>query len=203
MVTGVSRAPRRFTPIEYLDMERAAENKSEYLDGQIYAMAGASPTHNTIAMNLAGDVVTQLRGRECQAFGSDLKVRIPSECLFTYPDLIIVCGEPRYHDEIGDVLLNPTVLVEILSPSTEAYDRGAKFDRYEQIETFTDYLLISQSEPRIEHWTRVGGGKWIRSVSKELDSEIEITSVGCTLKLRDVYDRVKFSNPNEQGEAVS
>jgi Uma2 family endonuclease len=201
MIAAAKPPQRRYTPAEYLELERTAEFKSEYVDGQIYAMAGASPQRNTISANTTADVVTQLRGRDCQAFGSDQKVSIPSEELFTYPDLSVVCGEPRYHDEHSDVLLNPRVIVEILSPSTEGYDRGAKFARYEDIETFTDYILVSQFEPRIEHYVRQPDGNWLRTVAKGRDAELEIASIGCVLRLRDIYDRIDFSKQKEGEDA--
>jgi Uma2 family endonuclease len=156
-------------------------------------MAGGSPQHSTITVNTTITFGTQLRGRPCQAFDSNQKVRIPSEELFTYPDLSVVCGEPQYHDTEADVLLNPTVLIEVLSPSTEAYDRGLKFDRYAEIPSLTDYVLISQSEPRIEHFSRAGGETWVRSVVVGLDTELRIESVGVVLRLSDVYDRLNFS----------
>ena len=202
MVAALESRRRRFTPLEYLELERRAQYKSEFLDGQIYAMAGASPRHNTIAVNTTAELVVQLRGRPCRVFGSDMKVRIPDGQLYSYPDLTVVCGEPRYHDDHGDVLLNPKVLIEILSPSTEEYDRESKFDRYDQIETFTDYLLISQSTPRIEHFTRGQEGTWVRTVSTGLDAVQALSSIECVLKLKDVYDRVDF-DAMEEGARTS
>ena len=202
MVAAAKPPHRRYTPEEYLELERAAEYRSEFLDGHIYAMAGGNPRHNRISANAVADFVVQTRGRPCEAFGSDQKVRIPSEELFAYPDVTVVCGEPKYHDVHRDVIVNPKVLVEVLSPSTEVYDRGAKFDRYEEIESFTDYILISQSEPRIEHYSREASGKWVRTVARGLEAVLEIPSIGCVLQLRDIYDRVDFSQKEEGEDAL-
>jgi Uncharacterized protein conserved in cyanobacteria len=201
MVAALESRRRRFTPSEYLSLERKAAFKSEYLDGQIYAMAGASPGHNTIAVNTTVELGSQLKGRPCQVFGSDMKVRIPDGQLYSYPDLSVVCGQPRYHDEHGDVLLNPKVIIEILSPSTEDYDREEKFDRYARIETFTDYVLVSQLTPRIEHFSRAHDGKWVRTVSTGIYAELPLASINCVLRLKDVYHRVEFDTPKEGEEA--
>jgi Uma2 family endonuclease len=197
MVAALESRRRHFTASEYLELERRAEFKSEYLDGQIYAMAGASPRHNTIVVNTTAELVMQLKGRPCRAFGSDMKVRIPDGQLYSYPDLTVVCGEPLYHDEHGDVLLNPKVLFEVLSPSTEEYDRQTKFDRYDRIETFTDYVLISQSAPRVEHFSRAAEGKWVRIVAAGMDAVLPLASIECVLRLKDVYDRIDFETPKD------
>jgi Uma2 family endonuclease len=183
---------RHYTPEEYLELERAAEFKSEYLEGQIYAMAGASPTHSAILFNLNGQVATQLKP-PCRGFSNDTKVQTSYSGLYAYPDLIVVCGEPEWCDNKGDVLLNPKVLFEVLSPSTETYDRTEKFFRYQMLESFTDYVLIAQSEPRVEHFSRHPNSGWLFNLVKGLDNSLRIDSIGCTLELARIYSGVEFS----------
>src|SRR5436853_7901529 len=157
-----------YTVEEYLALEREAEERHEYLDGFIYAMAGESPNHGAICVNLVAQLHNQLRGTPCQVFSKDMKVRsgpIPktrytTKGLFSYPDLLIVCGELQFHDKHQDVLLNPTVIIEVLSPTTEAFDRGKKFRRYRMhIPTLTDYIVVSQDRPLIEHFARQDNGQ--------------------------------------------
>src|SRR5579872_3485343 len=151
---------RYFTPEEYLTLERAADFKSEYLHGQIYAMAGGTPQHGAIALHAGSELRAQLKGASCQVFPSDVKVRTTPSGLFAYPDVSVVCGKLQYHDERRDVLTNPILIVEVLSNSTEAYDRGRKFWQYRQVETLTDYLLIAQREPSIDHYAKQSDGRW-------------------------------------------
>lgn len=188
------RQRRLFTPEEYLALERAADCKSEYLDGEIYAMAGSSPEHNTITVNLAREVSAKLKGTSCQAFSSDMKVRSKTMSLFAYPDLTVVCGEPRFHDERQDVLTNPKVIFEVLSSTTEAYDRGLKFANYQVNESFTDYVLVAQDEPRIDHYARQGENQWLLTVVVGLDAQLSLASIDCTLPLSEVYDRITFAS---------
>lgn len=159
-----------YTVKEYLTLERASEERYEYLDGQIYVMAGESPEHGTICMNLSRIISTQLLGSPCQAFAKDMKVRSGPEPqsrqspkgLYSYPDLLVVYGEMKFHDEYRDVLLNPTVIIEVLSSTTEAFDRGEKWARYQSwLPSLTDYLLISQAKPRLEHYRRQPNGGWL------------------------------------------
>lgn len=189
---------KRYTPEEYLELERRAEHKSEYLDGQIYAMAGASPSHSVITVNLTGEVYAQLRGSKCQAYSNDTKVRTSPTGLYAYPDLSIVCGEAKFHDEQKDVLINPKVIFEVLSPSTEAFDRGGKFFRYQNIESFTDYVLIAQDEARVEHLIRQQDGAWLLYILRGLDKKLHIASIDCTISLAGMYDRVTF--PEQDSE---
>lgn len=192
MVAAAQPQKRLYTPEEYLALEREAEFKSEYFHGEIYAMAGSSPEHSTITINISREVSLQLKGKPCQAFSNDMKVRTTPTGLFAYPDLSVVCGEPRFHDSKRDVLVNPTVLFEVLSSSTEAYDRGKKFAQYQEIESLTDYVLIAQDEPRIEHFRRQPDDQWLLTVATGLASKIRLASIECTLSLSEVYDRVKF-----------
>lgn len=189
-----------FTPDEYLAFERESESKHEYLDGVIYAMAGSRPAHSTICVNLSEIITRQLRGTLCRPFSSDMKVRCTpfsspakkKRGLFAYPDLVVVCGEPVYHDDQQDVLTNPTLIVEVLSPSTEAYDRGEKFWRYQGLASLTDYLLVAQHCPRLEHFAKQPHGQWLYTLAAGLTGSIFIASVDCHLPLAEVYEWVNF-----------
>lgn len=193
-----------YTPEEYLGLERKSDVKHEWLDGRIYIhpiymMVGGSPKHSTLIVNLTIAIGVQLRGKKCQAFSNDLKVRSGKiqrkkglVGLFSYPDLTIVCGEPEFHDNQKDVLTNPKVIIEVLSPSTEDFDRGTKFVRYQINESLTDYIVIAQNEPRIEHHQRQKNNQWIQTVYTGLRETAVISSIGCRLKLSEVYDRVTF-----------
>ncbi len=178
-----------YTPQEYLALERAAEYKSEYINGQIYAMSGASRGHNLIAGNVFRDISSQLRGRPCEVYVSDMRVQVSPTGMYTYPDVVAVCDEPRFEAE--DTLLNPTVIVEVLSPSTEAYDRGEKFAHYRRLASLTDYLLVSQDKVRLEHYTRQSGGdQWILTEVSGLDGVLHLASIDCKLALSNVYEKV-------------
>lgn len=183
------------TPEEYLAHEREAECKSEYVNGRIYAMAGASPAHNYITANVVGAFIAQLRSKPCRVFPSDLRVQVPATGLYTYPDAGVVCGEPRYSDARNDTLLNPSVLIEVLSPSSEAYDRGDKFAHYRSLESLTDYVLIAQDKLRIEHYVRQPDNRWLYTAITEPHEEIYLASIDCRLRLSDVYDKVEFPEP--------
>jgi Uma2 family endonuclease len=188
-----SRQERSYTPAEYLALERAAETKHEYLNGRIYAMAGARRNHVRVTTNLTMLIGTQLRGRGCLPFNSDMRVRVPATGLYTYPDLSVVCGEPRFEEDEGDVLVNPTALVEVLSRSTASYDRGEKFDHYRQIPSLQEYVLFEQDRARAEHYLRnsTDGDRWGLTVARDLDATLALPTIGCLLALRDVYDRVE------------
>lgn len=198
---GLPKLQPRLTEQQYLAVERAATERHVFLDGEIHAMAGESPAHGDISANLIGTVVIQLKGSPCRARTKDTKVRSgptlssgeTKRCLFSYPDVVVICDEPEYLDEQEDVILNPKVIMEILSASTEAFDRGEKFLRYQTWNTsLTDYLLISQDQPRIEHYTRQPDGAWLYRHTIGVGASVEIPSITCTLKLADVYDRVAF-----------
>ena len=193
---------------EYLAIERVSEDRHEYLDGSIFAMAGESGEHGDISANLTAIVVSQLRNTECRARTKDTKVRSgPSPSgsrlmkgLFSYPDLVVICGEPVYHDERRDVILNPSVIFEVLSESTEAFDRGEKFQRYQVWNpTLSDYALVSQTRPLIEHYSRQARGDWSYRVYAGLDKSLVIESIRCTLRLAEIYDRIVFG-PERMGD---
>lgn len=183
---------RQYTPEEYLELERAAEFKSEYLAGQIYIRAGVSSEHSAIVFNLYGQVGAQLKS-PCRGLSNDMKVRTSYDGLYAYPDLIVVCGEPVFHDKKGDVLLNPKVIFEVLSPSTEVYDRTEKFFRYQMLESFTDYVLIAQSEPRIEHFSRHPNSGWVFNLVKGMENSLSVASIACTLELARIYNGIEFT----------
>ena len=180
-----------YSPEEYLALERAAEFRSEYIDGAIFAMAGESLNHGRIKADLVTILGNQLRGKNCESFTSDTKVRTPGINMFGYPDVLVVCGELIHHDQFQDVILNPKVIIEVLSPSTEAYDRGEKFASYRQLESLTDYLLIAQARPLIEHFVR-HRKFWMMSEETYLTQSLYIESIACHLPLKDVYARVEF-----------
>ncbi len=177
------------SPEEYLERERRAEYKSEYFAGEIVAMVGAKRNHNLISGNVTTSLGVQLRNSPCEVYANDMKVRADQSRLYSYPDVVVVCGEPQFQDNEDDVLLNPTVVVEVLSPSTEAKDRGEKFLRYRQIASLTDYVLIAQNERRVEQFTKQSDGSW-RLVEMFDAGEVRLDSVGCTLTLADIYNKV-------------
>ncbi|ETX04060.1 MAG: hypothetical protein ETSY2_31015 [Candidatus Entotheonella gemina] len=181
----------RYTSDQYLALERKADYKSEYINGHIVAMAGASRQHNLIASNLCREVSQQLRGRPCEAYISDMRVKVSHTGLYTYPDVVIACGEIQFEDTETDTLLTPTVIVEVLSPSTEAYDRGEKFAHYRRLASLQDYLLVAQDKVRIEHYVRQGD-QWILSEVNGLNDTLHLAAVDCTIALQDVYDKVQF-----------
>jgi Uma2 family endonuclease len=182
---------RRFTPEEYLALERQAEYKSEYLDGQIYAMTGASRQHNRIVLNAGAALHGRLRGGPCEAFVNDMRVKVSPTGLYTYPDIAVVCGEARFEDRELDTLLNPAVVFEVLSDSTEKYDRGEKFVHYRRQESLAEYVLVAQSRIRVEHFQREGD-RWMLSEVNGPDSTLRLNTVGCEISLRDLYERVEF-----------
>lgn len=183
-----------FSAADYLEFERFAQEKHEFLDGSVYAMAGESPRHSTICFNLYGIVHNQLRGKKCRGFSPNMKIATSEKGLFSYPDLAIVCAAPRFHDEKSDVLTNPTVIFEVLSPSTESYDRGEKFLRYTNyIETLNDYVLISQDAPLIEHYCKQENGGWEKFEYSGIEAVLKLAAIECEIYLKDLYELVEFS----------
>lgn len=180
----------RLTPEEYLRAERAAETKSEYDDGVVYAMTGASPRHNRIVPNLTGSLWARLPAR-CEIFGSDQKVRIENPTRFLYPDLSVVCGTPVFADNASDVLLNPLVVFEVLSDSTSKYDRGPKFLSYQKLGSLQEYVLISQKMPLVEHYRR-DGDHWVYTPAEGLDAPLTLPALDCELPLAEIYRRIEF-----------
>ena len=180
------------TPEDYLAIERQAETRSEYLDGEMFAMAGGSFTHNAIIGNINGALWQQLRRKPCQICPNDQRVHIPATGLYTYPDIVVVCGEPRLQDEHQDTLLNPTIIIEVLSPTTEAYDRGKKFEHYRSIASLVEYLLVSQSEPQVEQYLRQDDNRWLFTETSGLEATLTLPSIQCELALAEVYEKIAF-----------
>lgn len=190
-----------WTPEEYLAFEREADTKHEYLDGQIYDMAGASEEHLIITGNTAASLHGQLRKRDCVVLANDMRVKVNKADLYTYPDLVIICGKRNFDDlAYLDTLLNPTVIIEVLSPSTEKYDRGEKFRRYRTLESLQDYVLISQDKPLIERFSRQVDGGWLLTDAQGLEAEMSLPSVECVLSLADVYEKVNFEEVDSAKE---
>jgi Uma2 family endonuclease len=178
------------TPQEYLAIERCAEYKSEYFDGEMFAMAGASPAHNQITLNVAGGINVQLKKRPCLVYANDMRVKVSATGLYTYPDIVALCGPPRFDDNQKDTLLNPTVIIEVLSDSTEVYDRGKKFQHYRTLESLQEYVLIAQQECRVEHYVRQPGNQWTLTETHDLSEVMQLSSIQCQLALADIYDKV-------------
>lgn len=186
---------QRLTALEYLAIERQSGERHEYLDGEMYAMSGASEPHNVIAGNIYAELNLQMRGRPCRAYIADMRVAASPTGPFYYPDVVALCGSPALLDAERDTLLNPMVVIEVLSPSTEGYDRGEKFVRYRQIPTLVEYLLVSQSAKHIERFCRDEDGRWLLSDYIGKDAEIDLPVIGCKLSLAAVYDKVELSGP--------
>lgn len=183
----------KVTVEEYLAMERASQEKHAYFDGEIYLMAGGTGNHNAIQMNTGASLVAMLRKRPCITYGSDQRVQVNDTGLYTYPDITVVCDPPLWTDNRHDTLLNPVLIFEVLSPSTEGYDRGRKFQHYRALESLQEYVLIAQDQPRIERYLRQTDGQWLYADAAGMDASIELASIGCTLALADVYDKIDFA----------
>ncbi|MDX6385258.1 MAG: hypothetical protein QOK48_2831 [Blastocatellia bacterium] len=186
-----SRPKRLLTSEEYLALEREAEYKSEFYQGEVFAFAGASLRHNLIAANFLASTHSQLRGGACSSFSSDMRITIPQTSHYTYADVVVVCGQPQLADDFKDNLLNPIVIVEVLSPATESYDRGKKFESYQRIESLMEYVLVSQDRPRVEQFLRQTDGRWLYSETSA-EGSIKLTSIDCELYLNDIYEKVEF-----------
>jgi len=203
---GLAQQKILYSPEEYLELERKAETRHEYfdgviypLDGVIYAMAGESLSHSRICINLAGEVRAKLKGKNCEALSPNMKVRAEGKGMYAYPDLTIVCGQPIFHDKQKDVLLNPKVIIEVLSPSTQRYDQTKKFFRYrKELSSLTDYVLIYQNAPFIEHHVKQADGRWTHNAADGIDDVLQILSIEIELSLREIYDRVEFAETSEE-----
>jgi Uma2 family endonuclease len=205
---SLPQAPIRYTEDQYLSIERESEDRHEYLDGHIYVMASESPEHGSICTNLTAEIALQLKRTPCRVFSKGMRVRSGSmprsrhsqKSLYSYPDLVIVCGEMQFLDENRDTLTNPKVIICVLAPSTEAFDRGEKFRRYRTFNpSLTDYLVVAQDRPLIEHFALREDGQWVIAASvTELSGSVHIASINCTLLLEEVYDRVEFPAEEEE-----
>lgn len=175
-------------PEQYLARERRAEHRSEYVDGEVYAMTGASRKHNVFA-----ELRRQFRGRPCEAYISDMRVRIPSANIYTYPDVVAVCGEPEFEDAEVDTLTNPTLVVEVLSKSTASYDRNEKFTYYRTLPSLAEYIIVSQDKYHVTQYVKQADGRWLLSDIRGTDGVVELASVGCVLDLKEIYERVTLA----------
>jgi len=183
-----------YTAEQYFELERTSDSKHEYYDGEIFALAGGSENHNLLAANMSGILYNQLRKRPCKFYPSDMRVRIVKTGLYTYPDLSVVCGAVLFDENDPDTLLNPQAIIEILSSSTEKYDRGAKFENYRSIPTLKDYILVSQDKPLIEHYSWQRDNTWLLIVHDNPQSRVIIEAIECTLLLEDVYENIVFAS---------
>lgn len=188
----VANQKKRWTAEEYLAFERTSQERHEFLAGEIFLMAGASERHILITGNTFGSLYTQFRKRNCKAYATDMRVRVSRTGLYTYPDVVAVCGTPQFADETFDMLLNPTLIIEVLSPSTKDYDRGEKFQHYRTLPSFEEYVLIVQDSIHVEHYVRNPDNTWLLSETNQADAIIELSSVGCTLLVADLYEKVTF-----------
>jgi Uma2 family endonuclease len=188
----VSQKTRKFTEQEYLKLERKAEYKSEFFNGEIFAMSGATSVHNIITINFISFLVNKLRGKGCQPYGSDMRVHIPINSLYTYPDLSVVCGEKKFLDNEFDTLLNPIFICEVLSKSTADYDTGGKFMRYRSIESLQEYWVISSLEYRLQKYVKQGNNSWLLSETTNVNDVVLMESLGVEVSLQEIYNEVTF-----------
>jgi Uma2 family endonuclease len=192
----MSTQPTTFlTEAEYLEQERRAEYKSEYFQGETFAMAGASPRHALIITNLVRELSLLLKKKPCLVYSNDLRLRVSPTGLYTYPDVMVVCGDARYADDQKDTVLNPVLIVEVLSESTRDYDRGRKFQHYRALSSLAEYLTVAQDAPHIEHCTRQPEGRWLLAEYSDPAQSIQLASIGCALSLAEVYDKIEWSAP--------
>jgi Uma2 family endonuclease len=182
----------RLTPEQYLELERAAQFRHEYYNGRMYAMSGGSLHHALIIVNLAASLHGPLRKKQCLVLSSDMRTRVSPDGLYTYPDLVVVCGQPKFGDNRSDTIVNPTLVIEVLSPSTEAYDRGFKAGQYRQMETLKEYAFVSQNAPHVEVYRRESAG-WLLSDYSGIQAACHFASVDCGVALADIYQDVSFS----------
>ncbi len=198
----------RYTVGDYLKMERAADERHEFIDGEIFQMAGESDKHGDVSVNLIGELRSQLKGKDCRVRAKDAKIKSggfaqkvgqSTKGMFSYPDLVVICGEVQYHDKHRDIILNPKVIIEVLSDSTEIFDRSKKFTRYQMFNpSLTDYVLVSQDNPQVEHFIRQDDNSWKIFYYIGLDKVFTIDSIECELKLSEIYDRITFSEETHQ-----
>ena len=191
------KKPKLFTSAEYLEFERQSEVRHEYIDGEIFEMAGTTRNHNRISTNVVRLLDNQLLERDCNVYSSDMRVKITSTEKYTYPDVVAVCGEEFFEDSTEDTLLNPMLIIEVLSKSTEAYDRGAKFEYYQTIESFQEYVLISQEPFRVEQYVRKEKNVWTYFEFRQADDIVKLNSISCELVLQDIYHKIQPKFPKE------
>jgi Uma2 family endonuclease len=197
---AVANPIHRLTEAEYLEIERRAEYKSEFLDGEMFAMSGGSSSHSLIKCNLIGEMRARLKGCPCMVYDSDMRVKVQAAGLFTYPDVSVACGKVQFEDERKDTFLNPTVIIEVPSESSEAYDRGKKFGLYRQLPSLREYLLVSQHKPHIEQYIRQDSGEWLLRDVVGLESKLSFPSIGITVDVAEIYYNVQFEPEQQRPE---
>ncbi len=189
----MSTQPKTYlTPEEYLEIERKAEFKSEFYRGEMYAMAGAKEGHNSIVWNATLEIGQHIRSRPCKGYSADMRVKV-GDTLYAYPDIVVVCGEAQFLEDRRDTLLNPTLIVEVLSPSTEAYDRGLKFELYRSVESIREYVLVSSERALVEKYTRQSTDQWLLTLANKLEETIHLQSIEFSLRLADLYEKVELA----------
>ncbi len=190
----MSSQPKTYIPPEeYLAIERQADYKSEYFNGEMFAMAEASPRHVLIVTNLVAELRGQLRRRPCTVYSTDLRVRVSPTGLYTYPDVIVVCGQVQLADDKKDTLLNPTLIIEVLSESTKDYDRGSKLQHYRALASLMEYVVVDQERCHVEHWVRQPEDRWLFSETNDVTDTIRLSTIECDLVLAEVYDKVELA----------
>lgn len=186
---------RKYTIEEYIALDKNSEERFEYFSGNVFAMGGGSPNHARISLNVCSSISRQLRGRDCEAFSSEMRIKVPAAFPYRYPNASVVCGEPVFDEILGQIMLvNPVLIVEVLSPSTAAYDLGEKFTAYQSIDSFREYLLISQDRPHVIQHIRQPEGGWLRLEFDGLESEVPVESLKINLVLREIFERVDFQD---------
>ena len=199
----MSTVPKpRYTPEQYLAIERAAEFRSEFYRGEMFAMVGASRKHNLIASNVCRRISENFDGRLCEVYQSDMRVKVNKTGLYTYPDVVATCDQPRFEDDHIDTLLNPKVVVEVLSPSTELWDRSKKFEHYRAIESLREYVLISQDHVMVERFTRNAEGQWALLDYRTIEETLVLDSISCQIKLSDIYARIDFDETEAESQTT-
>jgi Uma2 family endonuclease len=188
-----TQAKTSLTPEEYLEIERKAERKSEYYQGEMFLLAGGSARHGLIAINLGRELSLELKAEPCTVYSSDVRLRVSPARFYTYPDIMVVCGEPQYADDQKDTLLNPVIIVEVLSDSTKDYDLGRKFEFYRSLPSLREYLTVAQDGPHIDHWTRQEENRWMLAEVNGLGQAIQLASIDCVLSLAEVYYKVDWA----------
>ncbi|HQX48329.1 MAG TPA: Uma2 family endonuclease [Planctomycetaceae bacterium] len=194
----MSTVPKtRLTAEQYLAIERAAQFRSEFFRGEMFAMVGASRKHNLIAVSVASELHRQFKDRKCEVYQSDMRVKVNATGLYTYPDVVATCDEPRFEDDHVDTLVNPKVIVEVLSPSTELWDRGKKFEHYRNIPSLRECVLISQDHVLVEKFAINADGEWALRDYRTLEDVLVLDSISCQIKLSDIYARIEFTESAE------
>lgn len=182
------------SPAQYLAQERQAEFKSQYFRGEVFAMAGASREHNLIVGNLVGEIRNALKDRRCEVYPSDMRVKVAATGLYTYPDATVVCGDPVFEDDHFDTLINPTVVFEVLSESTESWDRGGKFRQYRDIPSLQEYAMVTQDRPGVERYIRQQDGGWLLQETQSIEASVRFESIDVTVPLSEIYRNVRFED---------